>query len=249
MCVGTIVYGFSNAIRFTGSCSFKSRYFNANRMSFFFSVLSWILMRFIWILEQAILTINHKWWIWNSTRSRMAATSSTSVPLKVSHVLCLISMLNWKSRDYMISGSVDFSLHLHNTINSFGIIAVLVRCIFVCIGACWGFCGHTNQRIFPAHFYMHAQNIYIFADGNGAAAAVAIFFVHCPKCHRPHCMYIEWHTWFEVITAHCSLDQYPRAPIYVRWASIHHIMVMSLSPLLNSTYKLKMKHTNWKENT
>lgn len=39
----------------------------------FFSVLSWMLMRFVWILERAILTINHKWWIWNGALARAPA--------------------------------------------------------------------------------------------------------------------------------------------------------------------------------
>lgn len=35
---------------------------------------------------------------------------------------------NWKLRDYMFAASMECTLHLHNAINSFGII--VVRCIW-----------------------------------------------------------------------------------------------------------------------
>lgn len=68
-------------------------------------------------------------------------------------------MSNWKWRDYMLAGRMEFSLHLHNAINSFGII--VIRCgEFLCIGVCWGFCGCTNQRI-VLRFYTDIFAIWI----------------------------------------------------------------------------------------
>lgn len=54
-----------NDIGFGCSWNFKWKNLNANPMLFLQGVLSWMLMWCAWTFKQAILTINHKWWIWN----------------------------------------------------------------------------------------------------------------------------------------------------------------------------------------
>lgn len=81
--------------------------------------------------------------------------------------------------------------------------------VFVCIGACWGFCGYTNHRNCTWHVILSICR-YIFVN-IFAIVKMALSPSSSSKIqHRPHHMHIEWHTWFEVITAHCSLDQHPR---------------------------------------
>lgn len=146
---------------FDGSCKFKSKNLECKSACFFrFYLECWC--DSIWTFKQAILTINHKWWIWirgriyacaicerervcvDAVLVRMMVRARWSYLLLLEFALALYfcTGCNWKLRDYMFAGSIKCSLsHLHNAINSFGITVVLVWWVFVCIGACWGFCG------------------------------------------------------------------------------------------------------------
>lgn len=77
--------------------------------------------------------------------------------------------------------------------------------------------AQINEFQRAVYIYMcdvHSAHTYINFDH--AKWQCCTFFVSSMKHHQPHQMYMEWHTWFEVITAHCSFDQHPRAPIYVQ---------------------------------
>lgn len=56
-----------------------------------------------------------KWWYWCVLRPDRE---------RLTYALWFDSECNWKLRDYMFAASMEFSLHLHIAINSFGIIVV-----------------------------------------------------------------------------------------------------------------------------
>lgn len=78
---------------------------------------------------------------------------------RFTYALRLILVLSWKLRDYMFAGRMEFSLHLHNAINSFGIIVVFgVTSFCVCLSVCVSaraevFAACMNQRI-AIHIYI-----------------------------------------------------------------------------------------------
>lgn len=244
---------------FSGSCKFKSKNLECKSACFFrFYLECWC--DSIWTFKQAILTINHKWWIWirgriyacaicerervcvDAVLVRMMVRARWSYLLLLEFALALYfcTGCNWKLRDYMFAGSIKCSLsHLHNAINSFGITVVLVWWVFVCIGACWGFCGwHESMNCdalnsspfalflslshcvhaFPylcVHISWACECFTYKMDTNVSIYSVLI---RTQKYHRPHHMHTLTHKHItydtrdsEVITAHCSLDQHSRA--------------------------------------
>lgn len=100
----------------------------------------------------------------------------------VTYAFCSILMLNWKLRDYMFAGSMEFSLHLHNAINSFGII--VVRCgefLYVYRRVLWFWRAHESSNC-TRHIYILYVYIDIFAIVQFPMSPYSILIV---KAHTP----------------------------------------------------------------